>query len=150
MQTRLGSFVLACAIVALACGPANRSAPSPRDRDLLTHAEIVSASREGSDLYEVLQAMRPHFLQAPLGIQRGSAPQGTAVYVDSKRVGGIEALRTIFAGNINEVRYLGPTQAQNELGPTASMGALLVTLRRPSDRTDTTFGVTPVPLTIPR
>jgi hypothetical protein len=150
MQTRPGSFVVACAIAALACGPANRSAPSPRNRDLLTHAEIVSASREGSDLYEALQALRPQFLQAPLGIQRGSAPQGTAVYVDSKRVGGIEVLRTIFAGNIDEVRYLGPTQSQNELGPTASMGALMVKLRRPSDRIDTTFEVTPAPLTTPR
>lgn len=150
MQTRVRSFVMLCAVAALACGPPNHSAPSPRDRDLLTHAEIVSASREGSDLYETLQALRPQFLQAPLGIQRGSAPQGTVVYVDSKRVGGIEVLRSIFAGNIDEVRYLGPTQSQNELGPTASMGALMVKLRRPSDPTDTTFEVTPVPLTIPR
>lgn len=150
MQTRLGSFVVACAIAALACGPTTHSAPSPRDRDLLTHAEIVGASREGSDLYETLQALRPHFLQAPLGIQRGSAPQGTAVYVDSKRAGGVEVLRNIFAGNVEEVRYLGPTQSQNELGPTASQGALMVRMRRPSDRVDTTFEVTPAPLTTPR
>jgi hypothetical protein len=43
------------------------------------------------------------------------------------------------------VRHLGPTQSQNELGPTASMGALMVRLRRPSDRTDTTFEVTQSP-----
>ena len=150
MQKTVRSFVMVCAIAAQACGPANRSSPSPRDRDVLTRAEIASAAREGSDLYETLQALRPHFLQTPLGIQRGSAPQGTAVYVDAKRVGGLEVLRTIFAGNIDEVRYLGPTQSQNELGPTASLGALLVKLHRPSDRIDTTFEVTPAPLATPR
>ena len=140
MKTTLRTLVAACAVGVLGCGPPPANgAPSPRDRELLTHAEIVSASREGSDLYETLQALRPHFLQPPLGIQRGSAPQGTAVYVDARRVGGIEVLRNIFAGRVEEVRYLGPTQSQNELGPTASLGALMIKLRRPNDGTDTTF-----------
>lgn len=147
MRTRLRWLVAAFAIGVLACGPANHSAPTPRDREILTHAEIVSAAREGSDLYETLQALRPHFLQPPLGVQRGSAPPGTVVYVDSRRAGGIEVLRNIFAGGVEEVRYLGPTQSQNELGPTASLGALMIRLRRPNTRTDTTFEVGPVSLT---
>src|SRR5689334_2141220 len=149
MTARLPSLLAACALATLACGPATHTAPVPRDREILTHAEIVSASREGADLYETLQALRPHFLQPPLGIQRGSAPAGTAVYVDARRVGGIEVLRNIFAGNVDEVRYLGATQSQNELGPTASQGALMIKLRRPNARTDTTFETRSVSPTTP-
>jgi len=127
------------ALGVVGCGPAPRGATAPRDRELLTRAEIVSEAREGSDLYETLVALRPRFVQPPLGVQRTSAPAGTAVYIDSRRAGGLEVLRNILAGSVQEVRYLGPTQSQNELGPTASLGALMVKLRRPSDRTDTTF-----------
>ena len=134
--------MVAVLILAAACGSPPQAAPLPRERELLTHDEIVSAAREGSDLYETLQALRPNFLQPPLGIQRGSAPRGTAVYIDSRHVGGLEVLRNITADNVEEVRYLGPTQSQNELGPTASFGALMVKLRRrPTDRIDTTFEV---------
>ena len=120
---------LVAAVLAAACGKP-QSGVTPRDRDLLTYDEIVNSARDGLDLYEALQSLRPHFLQPPLGIQRGSAPPGTAVYVDSRRLGGLETLRTILAGNVEEVRYLGPTQSQNELGPTASLGALMVKMRR--------------------
>jgi hypothetical protein len=130
---------------ALACGPPVPGSLTPRDRDLLTYDEIVSSAHDGADLYETLLSLRPHFLQAPLGVQRGSAPPGTAVYVDSRRSGGLETLHNIIAGNVEEVRYLSPTQSQNELGPTASLGALMIKLRHRTDRgrTDTTFDVTP-------
>src|SRR5262245_21535392 len=117
MRTRwLIAACSALAIAALACGRPPSNSPTPRDRDLLTHDEIVSAAREGSDLYETIQSLRPHFLEAPLGVQPGSAPRGTTVYVDSRRAGGIESLRSLTAGTVDEVRYLGPSQSQNEYG----------------------------------
>jgi hypothetical protein len=142
MTTRwLIAVASALAVAALGCGKAPSSAPTPRDRDLLTHDEIVSAAREGSDLYETILSLRPHFLEAPLGVQPGSALRGTTVYIDSRRAGGIESLRSLTAGTVDEVRYLGPTQSQNEYGPRATLVTLVIKLRHPS-RADTTFEVT--------
>jgi hypothetical protein len=129
------------AVAALGCGQPAHGAPTPRDRDLLTHEEIVSAAREGSDLYEALQSLRPHFLEPPLGVQPGSAPRGTTVYIDSRRAGGLETLKNLIADNVDEVRYLGPTQSQNEYGPRATLVTLVVKLRHPS-RPDTALDVT--------
>lgn len=122
----------AAVVAAAACGAPPHSGATPRERNVLTHDEIVREARDGTDLYEAVQALRPSFLQPPLGVQRASAPQGTVVYINRRLQGGLEALRTILAGNVEEVRYLGPTQSQNELGPEASSGALMITLRKPS------------------
>jgi len=141
MTTRwLFGAVSALAIAVLACGAPVSSGPTPRDRNVLTHDEIVSAAREGSDLYETVQSLRPHFFEAPPGVQPTSMPHGTTVYVDARRVGGIEALHSLTAGTVEEVRYLGPTQSQNEYGSRATLVTLVVRLRHV--RPDTTFGVT--------
>ena len=124
-------------LAASACGPPPPGGLIPRDRDLLTHDEIVSSAKDGLDLFEALQALRPHFLEAPLGIQRGSAPQGITVYIDQRRIGGAETLRNLTAGNVDEVRYLGPTESQNQFGQMATLVTLIIKLRRLN--ADTTF-----------
>jgi hypothetical protein len=128
-------------IAVLGCGgqPA-AGGPTPRDRNVLTHDEIVTSGRDASDLYEAVQSLRPHFFEPPPGVQPASRPQGTTVYIDARRVGGIDVLRSLTAGAVEEVRYLGPTQSQNEYGPRATVVTLVVRLRHV--RPDTTFGVT--------
>ncbi len=124
----------------LACGKPVSNGPAPRDRNVLTHDEIVSAAREGSDLFETVQSLRPHFFEPPPGVQPTSMPHGTTVYIDARRAGGIEALHSLTAGTVEEVRYLGPTQSQTEYGSRATVVTLVVRLRHV--RPDTTFGVT--------
>jgi len=123
-------FMTAAWALVLACGQPPSSGVTPRDRDVLTHAEIVSNGRDGFDLYEALQALRPHFLEAPPGVQRGSAPRGITVYVNDRRVGGVEALRSVTAGTVEEVRYMGPTESQQQFGQAATLVTLVVRLRR--------------------
>jgi hypothetical protein len=130
----------ALAIAVLGCGKPATGGPTPRDRNVLTHDEIVTSARDGSDLYEAVQSLRPHFFEPPPGVQPASMPHGTTVYIDARRVGGIEALHSLTAGAVEEVRYLGPTQSQNEYGPRATVVTLVVRLRHV--RPDTTFGVT--------
>ena len=89
------------------------------------------------DLYQAIRSLRPHFLASPPGVQRASADQDLAVYVDRIRQNGVVALRSITAYTVEEVRYLDPTASQNELGTVASAGAIMVTMHRatPTDRT---------------
>jgi hypothetical protein len=125
------------ALAALGCGQPPPGSLTPRDRDLLTHSEIVSNAKDGFDLYEALVALRPHFLETPLGVQRGSALQGITVYIDQRRAGGAETLRSLTAGTVDEVRYLGPTESQNQFGQMATLVTLMIKLRRA--HADTTF-----------
>jgi hypothetical protein len=129
----------ALALVVHACGKPASSAPTPRDRNVLTYDEIAASAHAGSDLFEAVQGLRPHFLEPPPGVQPGSASRAGTVYIDSRRAGGLEALHSLTASVVEEVRYLGPTQSQNEYGPRATLFTLVVRLRHA--RPDTTFGV---------
>ena len=135
---------LALVAAATGCGKPTGGSVAPRDRDVLTYDEIVSNSREGSDLLETLQALRPRFLTPPPGVQRGSAPRGITVYIDQRIAGGAETLRGLTAGSVEEVRYLGPTESRDEFGQTATLVTLMIRLRR--TRADTTFGLTGGPV----
>lgn len=111
----------------------SESAAQKRQRDRISREEIVSAPHRDLDLYQVIRSLRPHFLEPPPGVRTlGGAygPAPVAVYVDGARETGIDALRTITASRVDEVRYLDPTRSENEFGPRASGGAVTVRLYR--------------------
>jgi hypothetical protein len=54
---------------------------------------------------------------------------GIAVYVGSMKQGGVEELTRLLAGDIQEIRYLSPTEAQFRFGPRHDAGVIMVTLR---------------------
>ena len=82
------------------------------------------------DLFQAIQSLRPQFLTLPATVHsRGSAASAPiSVYIDRARQMGVQSLRTIAAINVAEVRYLDPTESQNQFGAIASSGAILVKL----------------------
>ena len=127
-------YVLAAILAASACtamGPPKPVGPAAQ-RDLLTREEILESTAMQGDLLNAIHSLRPNFLAPPHGVVRGSAAAPIAVYVDRIRQSGLEALRSISASKVAEVRYLDPTTSLNELGPVASGGALLVRMFDPS------------------
>jgi len=109
------------------------SAAQKRQRDRITREEILGSPQRDLDLYQVVRALRPKFLEPRPGTRSlGGAYAGNpvAVYVDGVRETGIDALRTLSAAAVDEVRYLDPTRSENEFGPQASGGALVVKLYR--------------------
>jgi hypothetical protein len=126
----------AVTIVAAACkslGPPGPPPPS-RQRDLLTREEILSSTAQQGDLLQAIHSLRPQFFAVPRGVYSRSSPAATpiAVYVDRVRQSGVDALRSISASKVAEVRYYEPTAALNEFGPTAGGGALLIRMFDPS------------------
>jgi hypothetical protein len=109
----------------------SESIAQKRQRDRITREEILNAPHRDLDLFQVIRGLRPHFLEPPPGVRSlGGAygPTAVAVYVDGVRETGIDALRTITASRVDEVRYLDPTRSENEFGPRASGGAVTVRL----------------------
>jgi hypothetical protein len=124
---------LCVCLVLVACAPRATQTGSKRNnlRELITHEEIEESTQRNLDLYSVIQSLRPQMLAPPPGIRRASNDVELAVYVNKIKQNGVVALRSISALSVSEVRYLNPTQSQNQLGQSASNGAIMVTLRTP-------------------
>ena len=131
ITTALLAVVVACR------GSGPDTAPGPKtQRDLILREELLASARSDLDLYQAIRSLRPHFLAPAPGVRRASSPAAIAVYLDGVRQAGVESLRSIGAGFVEEVRYLSPTASQNELGVTASGGAIMVKMHRPTAEPD--------------
>lgn len=99
-------------------------------RDILTRDEILQSTASTGDLLRAIQSLRPNFLVTHNSAHsdRSAAASPLAVYVGQIRQTGLDALRSINASNVAEVRYLDPTAAQNLYGFVATGGALVVRL----------------------
>ena len=132
MSVRWGMTTLLLSAASLAIMPGQALAQK-RQRDRITREEILSSAHRELDVYQVIRSLRPQFLEPPRGVRTlggSSGPAPVAVYIDRKRDIGLEALRTLMARDVEEVRYLDPSRSESEFGPTASGGAVLVRLYR--------------------
>jgi hypothetical protein len=127
---RLGFAALILAGALLPLTPAE-CLGQKRQRDRITREEILQSAQRELDLYQVIRSLRPHFLEPPPGVRTlGGAerPAPVAVYVDGRRETGLDALRTIMADRVEEVRHLDATRSESEFGPMANGGAVVVKL----------------------
>jgi hypothetical protein len=143
----LARYVVGLAAVAAFAGTAEAQ---KKDRNLITREEIMASAQKDGDLHAAIRSLRPHFLAKPrgnrsmgIGGMSGSASpgaQGTRttiggdsgaeplVYVNGNKLGELNLLKTILAADVFEVKYLDPTKAQEEFGPDAAGGAVIVQL----------------------
>jgi len=104
-----------------------RPAPRP-DPSTITRGEILSSGAVTA--LDAVLSVRPDLL-------RSRAPRTPAfpvaalpvVYVDLFRAGGVEALRTLPASEVEEIRYLRAMDATTRFGTGHAGGALLVRTR---------------------
>ena len=136
MTIRVGAMTMLLGAASLAVTPADSFAQK-RQRDVLTQEEIEASPVHAADLHRAIRSLRPHFLTPARGVRTlgNSIQEPLAVYLNGARQSGEDALRTIQAASVEEVRYLDPNKAGNEFGPKASGGALLVKLRKQTNAT---------------
>jgi hypothetical protein len=117
---------LVIALVAAACASSGGAARG--DRDVITLEQIQSVS--ASTAMDVIQRLRPEFVR---GRGRSSVQDPTAqfpvVYVDGVRTGGLEALRSISAIDVREIRYVNSTDATTRYGTGHTGGVIEVRIR---------------------
>jgi len=134
------SAIAALALVLAACGPQNGSLPThlQPQREILTRDEILSSTASTADLLQAIQSLRPNFLATHPSAhsRRSAAAQPLAVFIGVNRQTGLEALKSISAANVAEVRYLDPTASQNMFGLSATGGALVIKLYDASKNPD--------------
>ena len=133
VQRRLSLLAVTVALV----GIPPESLAQKRQRDVLTAEEIQASAAKSGNLHAAIRSLRPHFLVEARGVRTlgNSIVEPLAVYVNGTKQTDVDALRTIQAVSVAEVRFLGPTAAGNQFGPKASGGALLVKLLSAADKT---------------
>ena len=125
---RVPLALLALSVALGACASGGGSSPSRSSSARLTAAELeVDASQ---DLYTVIQRRRPQWLQnrAPATAQ---GRQQISVILDGVRQqGGPEVLRSMRAGDVEEVRFLNARDATTRYGTDMTAGAIEVVTKR--------------------
>ena len=118
---------LLCALVFFSGCASFGSSPSlaPASGQVITQDEVPFA--QAASAYDVIQRLRPTFLVS----QRDPAFVGDRqVYINGMRAGGMEALRSISADRIQEIRLLPAGEATRLLGAGHGAGALMIRVRR--------------------
>ena len=135
MFVRIGVAALALAVGMLAAAPGTAQAQK-KSRDVITQEEIDKSGQKDQDLIAAIRSLRPHFFEAPRGVRSfgGGAINPVVVYVDGIRQTGLDALQTLMAKDVREVRYLDPSRSQSEYGINANGGAIVVKTLTAKDR----------------
>ena len=97
-------------------------------RYLVTEDELVNVGDRSA--YEALQQLRPTFLRSrdpQTPSHQNSTP--IAVFVDGGRTEGVEALRSIRASTVREMRFYEPAEANTKFGTGHNGGVIAVTLK---------------------
>ena len=116
---------------------------SPRgpgvDRTRIARAEI--AGSDAADAYELVASLRPEWLRSR-GVQswaestRGTADEDGAVvqpgrdrilvYMDDRRLGGVDELRSIAPSDLDHLEFIGPREATYRYGSGHTHGVILL------------------------
>lgn len=134
MSARFGLSVALAAVALLVAVPA--ASAQKKSRDVILQDEIAKSGQLDRDLVAAIRSLRPHFLQPPRGVRSfgNSVTFPLVVYVDGIKQPGLDALQTILAKDVKEVRYLEPSQSTNRYGTTANGGAIEVKTVTAKDR----------------
>ena len=103
--------------------------PKSGGANVITEEEI--AAEKVSNAYEAVQRLRPAMLRKRQGARtdRGESAD-IQVYVDNRHVGALEALNSISAESIKELRFLGSTEATFRFGTNNTEGAIVITTKK--------------------
>jgi hypothetical protein len=127
--------MLAAAAVGVAAAVDAQEPEQPRRlrtrADLITAEEIRERAPEVTNVYEVIQRLRPRMLQIrPVGDLRGEARAAIQVYLDGVRLGDVEVLKTMSPSAVVEIQHLTGTEASVRYGLDHEAGAILVRTTR--------------------
>ncbi len=98
------------------------------DSRLLTEADLASATQ--SNLFDIIQAQRPRWLElhGVSSLNRMSS-QTITVFVNDTKLGGTDALRSLGTGDVKAVRYYDASASQAKF-PGRGLGPVIQVVRK--------------------
>jgi hypothetical protein len=129
MQRRIAALLmLVLAGCASAGGTENTSRTGNKNRNLITAEEVRNSN--ATNAYLLVQSLRPNMLTARGATSITLGDPGVIVFLDDQRFGNVEALKTIHPNQIEQIRYLSASEAQNRWGTGFPQGVIQVMSRR--------------------
>ena len=118
-------FAAACASSGGAGATAQRGDPN-----LIRRTELTEAQLNDMTAYQVVQQVRPRML-ASLGPTAVSGMSGgLVVYLDATKLGNAETMKEIRMAELQEIRYLPPSEATLRYGTGHENGVIVMRRRR--------------------
>jgi len=122
------SFALLLALAA--CGGATHGGTGTTLTPDVIGPDEISAS-SATNAYDLISQVRPNWLRGRgTPNLRGSQAPLPVVYLDDRRQGALEILRTFPTGGVAELRYINATTATTRFGNGHAGGVILVVPRR--------------------
>lgn len=129
------AIALATVVIGTACSSAPRSGANTR-QDLLTREQIMSVSGV-SNLYEVVQRLRPRWLETRGGDRSFALTTEVVVFQNQSYLGDVQVLGQLGPEVAFEMRWLdGPTASATlpGLGSRHVAGAIVIATSPPDER----------------
>jgi hypothetical protein len=126
------AFTMSGATGCASGGATAGATPKTSSRDKVTSEEILSVP--GTTAYDLVYKLRPDWLRSrgTATMVGGSQNQGTLVYLDGVKMGGLDVLRTINSRGINSIEWVPGNKAAmvlSDVGSAALVGAIVLTTR---------------------
>ena len=126
------AFTMSGATACASGGATAGATPKTSSRDKVTSEEILSVP--GTTAYDLVYKLRPDWLRSrgTATMVGGSQNQGTLVYLDGVKMGGLDVLRTINSRGINSIEWVPGNKAAmvlSDVGSAAIVGAIVLTTR---------------------
>jgi outer membrane cobalamin receptor len=122
MTSRSGALLLCLTLAGCATSNPTRSATSS---DVISRADIEASS--AANAYELVQELRPQFLRRRGQTSMRDPGSGyPVVYINDVRHGSLDVLYTIRLEEIDEIRYIGSSDATTRWGTGHTGGVIQV------------------------
>jgi hypothetical protein len=118
-----------CASPATKPGSASGTRTDSRGSANLITTEQIANAQAGS-AYEVISRVQPSMLRQRRARAGLADEAAVVVYVDAVRYGSVDALKSIPASSIEEIRYLSPIEATARYGQGHNGGVILVVINK--------------------
>ena len=128
MRTRHGLLILATLLTVTACA-ARKGADSSGRFDLIT-AEELQQQGQYSNLYDVIEVLRPRWLRPQGGPDTFTGHEGQVqVHMDGNWMGDVNVLRGLSPAGVTSISWMKPLEASGRFGLDHSHGAIIISTR---------------------
>lgn len=128
MRATRGLLILAALLSLTACAARGNADASGRS-DLIAFEEL-EAQGEYSNLYDVIQVLRPRWLRPQGGPDTFSQRTGQVqVHMDGNWMGDVGVLRGLSPAGVTSISWMKPLDASSRYGLDHSHGAIIVSTR---------------------
>ncbi len=127
-HARLFVLLLAVPVLMTSCAAGTQSAGErPRSSQYVLTSEDLASTNELT-AYDAIQRLRPLWLRPRAPSARGPAP--IVVFVDNVRIGGVDYLSNLSLNDVEEIRFINPSDATTRWGTGVAGGVIEVTTKR--------------------